>query len=271
MTSGSCCAHRRREADAHRDSRGTWPDDRRCDGRDAALQLRVDRHRVNSIDRGLAARPAIIEDADPRVLRAATTTLPTAYGRFTAHGYRDLRTGAEHLALVSGDPGSAGAVVRLHSECLTGDVLGSLRCDCGPQLQTSLATVANCGGVVLYLRGHEGRGVGLLSKLEAYVLQDGGRDTVDANLDLGLPADAREYGAAAAILADLGLRQVRLLTNNPAKVQGLAAHGVEVVDRLPLVVGATEYSAAYLETKRKRMGHDLPPTGEALRAVRRKR
>ena len=205
----------------------------------------------------------------PRVHRVATTTLPTAHGRFTTHGYRDLRTGAEHLAMVSGDPHAAGAVVRLHSECLTGDVLGSLRCDCGPQLQAALARVARSGGVVLYLRGHEGRGVGLLSKLEAYALQDHGRDTVDANLELGLPADAREYGAAAAMLADLGLGRVRLLTNNPAKVEGLAAHGVDVVDRLELVVEATEHSAAYLDTKRDRMGHHLPTAPDADRTDRR--
>ena len=207
--------------------------------------------------------------SERRVHRVATTTLPTTHGTFTAHGYRDLRTGAEHLALVNGDPDAPTAVVRLHSECLTGDVLGSLRCDCGPQLQASLAKVAERGGVVLYLRGHEGRGVGLLSKLEAYALQDIGRDTVDANLELGLPADAREYGAAAAMLADLGVHRVRLLTNNPAKVEGLAAHGVDVIDRLPLVMAPTEHSAAYLDTKRDRMGHDLPTHLSTHRADRR--
>ncbi len=204
-----------------------------------------------------------------RVHRVATTTLPTVHGTFTAHGYRDLRTGAEHLALVSGDPTGPGAVVRLHSECLTGDALGSLRCDCGSQLQAALAMVAARGGAVLYLRGHEGRGVGLLSKLEAYALQDLGRDTVDANLELGLPADAREYGAAAAMLDDLGVPRVRLLTNNPAKVEGLAAHGVDVVDRLPLVSAATVHNEAYLETKRERMGHDLPARVESRRTERR--
>ena len=202
---------------------------------------------------------------EPRVHRVATTALPTAHGTFTAHGYRDLRTGAEHLALVSGDANGPAAVVRLHSECLTGDVLGSLRCDCGAQLQASLAMVAERGGVVVYLRGHEGRGVGLLSKLAAYALQDIGRDTVDANLELGLPADAREYGAAAAMLADLGVHRVRLLTNNPAKVEGLEAHGVDVVDRLPLVMASTEHSAIYLGTKRDRMGHDLPAQLSAIR------
>ncbi len=214
---------------------------------------------VNDVQAG----PAAPTDAPPRVQRVATTTLPTVHGTFTAHGYRDLRTGAEHLALVSGDPTGPRALVRLHSECLTGDVLGSLRCDCGQQLKAALATVARTGGVVLYLRGHEGRGVGLLPKLEAYALQDRGRDTVDANLELGLPADAREYGAAAGVLADLGVTRVRLLTNNPAKVEGLTAHGADVVDRLPLVTAATEHNATYLGTKRDRMGHDLPAHASA--------
>jgi 3,4-dihydroxy 2-butanone 4-phosphate synthase / GTP cyclohydrolase II len=206
---------------------------------------------VGQAGAGLSARGS-------RVRRVATTTLPTRHGTFTAHGFRDLLTGAEHVALVSGRPQSADAVVRLHSECLTGDVLGSLRCDCGAQLDAALAQVAEHGGVVLYLRGHEGRGVGLLAKLQAYALQDLGRDTVDANLELGLPADAREYGAAAAMLLDLGVRHVRLLTNNPAKVEGLAAHGVDVSGRSPLLVGESVFNARYLATKRDRMGHDLP-------------
>lgn len=199
-------------------------------------------------------RPGLPE----RVRRVASTSLPTRHGVLLAHGYRDLLTGAEHLALVAGDPRGPGALVRLHSECLTGDALGSMRCDCGPQLDVALEQVARHGGVVVYLRGHEGRGVGLLAKLEAYELQDAGRDTVDANLDLGLPADAREYGAGAAILADLGLAQVRLLTNNPAKVDGLTAHGVDVEGRLPLQAGQSVHNATYLATKRDRMGHDLP-------------
>ncbi len=208
---------------------------------------------------GSDAPPA--PDAEPapaRVQRVATTSLPTHHGPFTAHGFRDLLTGAEHLALVSGDPSAPGAVVRLHSECLTGDVLGSLRCDCGAQLDAALDQVAEHGGVVLYLRGHEGRGVGLLAKLEAYALQDLGRDTVEANLELGLPADAREYGAAAAMLLQLGVDTVRLLTNNPAKVEGLAAHGVAVTGRSPLRAGESAFNARYLATKRDRMGHDLP-------------
>jgi 3,4-dihydroxy 2-butanone 4-phosphate synthase / GTP cyclohydrolase II len=200
---------------------------------------------------------------DPRVRRTAVTTLPTRFGTFTAIGYRDLRTGAAHLALTrpragSGGPDPRGVLVRVHSECLTGDAFGSLRCDCGPQLEAALARVADAGGAIVYLGGHEGRGIGLLAKLGAYALQDAGQDTVDANLALGLPADAREYGAAAAILHDLGIEHVRLLTNNPTKVGGLTAHGIDVVARLPLRVPAGEYNATYLATKRDRMGHDLP-------------
>jgi 3,4-dihydroxy 2-butanone 4-phosphate synthase/GTP cyclohydrolase II len=202
------------------------------------------------------ARPQ--SPAPQRVRRVGETRLPTAHGTFAVVGYRDLSSGAEHVALVAGDPTTPEAVVRVHSECLTGDALGSLRCDCGPQLDAALAAVGERGGVVVYLRGHEGRGIGLLAKLEAYALQDRGRDTVEANLDLGLPADAREYGAAAAVLADLGIVQVRLLTNNPAKVDGLTVHGVTVTDRLPLVVSTSEHTVAYLATKRDRMGHDLP-------------
>jgi 3,4-dihydroxy 2-butanone 4-phosphate synthase/GTP cyclohydrolase II len=204
-----------------------------------------------------AASSAAAQVSAPRVQHVASTTLPTRHGTFVAHGYRDLLTGAEHLALVSGDLTDPDAVVRLHSECLTGDVLGSLRCDCGAQLDAALEQVARRGGVVVYLRGHEGRGVGLLAKLSAYALQDLGRDTVDANLELGLPADAREYGAAAAILHDLGVSEVRLLTNNPAKVEGLSAHGVAVVGRTPLRAGESVFNARYLATKRDRMGHDL--------------
>ena len=206
---------------------------------------------------------------DPRVRRTAVTTLPTRFGTFRAIGYRDLRTGAAHVALTrpSNDNGSGadGVLVRVHSECLTGDAFGSLRCDCGPQLEAALRRVAGAGGAIVYLGGHEGRGIGLLAKLGAYALQDAGQDTVDANLALGLPADAREYGAAAAILRDLGIEQVRLLSNNPSKVAGLAAHGIDVVARLPLRVPAGEFNATYLATKRDRMGHDLP-TVQAARA-----
>lgn len=197
-------------------------------------------------------------DGRPRVHRTGSAHLPTRHGQFTVHGYRDLRTGADHLALVPVAPQEPAAVpvVRVHSECLTGDAFGSLRCDCGPQLDAALERASREGGAVVYLRGHEGRGIGLLPKIDAYALQDAGRDTVQANLDLGLPADRREYGAAAAILADLGLTGVRLLTNNPAKVAGLIAHGVEV-DQQPLRVGRTAHNATYLATKAQVMGHLL--------------
>ena len=200
--------------------------------------------------------------------RVATTRLPTRYGTFTAVGYADRSSGSEHLALVVGDVdggrlgGDEEVLVRVHSECLTGDVLRSRRCDCGPQLEAALREIADAGrGVVIYLRGHEGRGIGLLAKLQAYALQDAGLDTVDANLELGLPADAREYAAAAEVLADLGVRQVRLLTNNPAKVGALRRYGVDVVERVPLAVGAGPDNVAYLRTKRDRMGHDIPGLG----------
>ncbi len=200
------------------------------------------------------------------VQRVAETRLPTRYGEFTAVGYRSTVDGAEHVALVRGDLGTGTDVlVRLHSECLTGDVLGSLRCDCGPQLDAALRAVADEGrGVVVYLRGHEGRGIGLLHKLEAYKLQDAGRDTVDANLDLGLPADARDFGAGAQVLDDLGVTSVRLLTNNPAKRIGIEEHGMTVVEQVPLPVHATADNIDYLRTKRDRMGHDLPGLDPSL-------
>lgn len=198
-----------------------------------------------------------------RVVRAATTRLPTAYGTFTMHGYADAQTGAEHVALVSPRSGSrtgssAVPLVRVHSECVTGDAFGSLRCDCGPQLDRSLERVAAEGGAVVYLRGHEGRGVGLLAKLRAYAEQDGGADTIEAQERLGLPIDAREYAAAAGILHDLGLESVRLLTNNPEKAAGLRELGIEVVAVERLVAGATPENRDYLRTKRDRMGHDIP-------------
>ncbi len=198
------------------------------------------------------------------VERAAVTTLPTRAGDFTAHGYRSTVDGSEHLALVHGDVAAASAagepiLVRVHSECLTGDVFGSHRCDCGPQLDEALERVVDEGrGIVIYLRGHEGRGIGLVAKLQAYALQDGGRDTVDANLDLGLPADARHYGAATQILRDLGVRSVRLLTNNPDKTTSLADYGVSVSERVPLTPRPNDHNLAYLRTKRDRMGHALP-------------
>jgi len=197
------------------------------------------------------------------VERVAETRLPTAHGDFTAFGYKISIDDSEHVALVYGDPAELKSgepvLTRVHSECLTGDVFGSKRCDCGPQLDEALQRVVEAGrGVVIYLRGHEGRGIGLLGKLQAYSLQDGGRDTVDANLDLGLPADARHYGAATQILRDLGVERVRLLTNNPAKTEGLEAYGIAVAERVPLTPHPNDHNLAYLQTKRDRMGHHLP-------------
>ncbi|HWM37875.1 MAG TPA: bifunctional 3,4-dihydroxy-2-butanone-4-phosphate synthase/GTP cyclohydrolase II [Streptomyces sp.] len=200
--------------------------------------------------------------SEPTVRREATTRLPTRYGEFNAYGYRSTLDGVEHIALVAGDLTEADGedvLVRVHSECLTGDVFGSLRCDCGTQLQESLERVQAEGrGVVVYLRGHEGRGIGLLSKLRAYELQERGRDTLDANLELGLPADARDYAAAAQMLDDLGVRSLRLLTNNPDKSEALTRHGLRVDKREPMPVHAGEHNLHYLRTKRDRMGHDLP-------------
>ena len=198
--------------------------------------------------------------AEPTVRREAEARLPTAHGEFTAYGYRSTVDGVEHVALVHGEIGDGQDVlVRVHSECLTGDVFHSLRCDCGPQLEASLERIQAEGrGVVVYLRGHEGRGIGLLSKLRAYELQERGRDTLDANLELGLPADARDYGAGAQILEDLGVRSVRLMTNNPDKSEALLRHGLKVTGREPMPVQAGEHNLTYLRTKRDRMGHDLP-------------
>lgn len=198
--------------------------------------------------------------AEPTVRREAEVHLPTAYGEFTAYGYRSTVDGVEHVALVHGDIGDgADVLVRVHSECLTGDIFSSQRCDCGPQLQASMRRVTEAGrGVVVYLRGHEGRGIGLLSKLRAYELQERGRDTLDANLELGLPADARDYAAGARILDDLGVRSLRLMTNNPEKVDALERHGLDVIAREPMPVQAGEHNLRYLRTKRDRMGHELP-------------
>lgn len=196
----------------------------------------------------------------PRVVHVAEARLPTEHGEFRLHAFRDLVTDAQHVALVADGAGTAGEQVpwvRVHSECLTGDAFGSLRCDCGPQLRASLRAVADHGGAVVYLNGHEGRGIGLAAKVAAYALQDQGRDTVEANLDLGLPVDAREFGAAAAILRELGLHHVRLLTNNPLKVDGLRESGVDVVGREPLEVGVGPENEHYLTTKKHSMGHLL--------------
>jgi 3,4-dihydroxy 2-butanone 4-phosphate synthase / GTP cyclohydrolase II len=201
--------------------------------------------------------------------RQAQTKLPNAFGLWQAFGYRHEIDGTEYVALVLGDVADGtDMLARLHSECLTGDVFGSLRCDCGAQLETAMAAIAAEGrGVVLYLRGHEGRGVGLLSKLQAYELQDAGADTVDANLELGLPADAREYSAGAQMLADLGISSVRLLTNNPAKVDGLTNCGVDITARVPLATAVTPYNLRYLMTKRDKLGHQIQNLNDPERAV----
>lgn len=206
------------------------------------------------------------------VERLADTTLPTPHGTFRLTAYRDA-AGMEHVALsvgiTDGDPADAPTpLVRLHSECLTGDALGSHRCDCGEQLQHALQVIAGTGrGALLYLRGHEGRGIGLVEKLRAYALQDTGLDTVDANLALGHPADARGYGAAAAMLDDLGLRSIRLLSSNPAKERALLELGVSVARREGIIVTARPENARYLATKRERMGHDPPDAGDEWQAL----
>jgi len=197
--------------------------------------------------------------------RVASTRLPTEHGTFQAVGY-EAGDESEHVALVFGEVGDGeDLLVRVHSECLTGDAFGSLRCDCGPQLHAAMDAVAAEGrGIVLYMRGHEGRGIGLLKKLKAYELQDAGRDTVDANLDLGLPADARDYGTGAQILADLGVHSMRLLTNNPDKRAGIEGFGLRVLGRVPLPVGVHPENLAYLRTKRDRMGHLFNELKEAV-------
>ncbi|MFD7530818.1 MULTISPECIES: bifunctional 3,4-dihydroxy-2-butanone-4-phosphate synthase/GTP cyclohydrolase II [unclassified Streptomyces] len=198
--------------------------------------------------------------SEPTVRREAEVRLPTAFGAFTAYGYRSTTDGVEHVALVHGDLGDGDDVlVRVHSECLTGDIFQSQRCDCGPQLHASMRRITEEGrGVVVYLRGHEGRGIGLLSKLRAYELQERGIDTLDANLELGLPADARDYAAGAQILKDLGVHSLRLMTNNPDKTAAILRHGLAVTGREPMPVQAGEHNLRYLRTKRDRMGHDLP-------------
>ncbi len=195
------------------------------------------------------------------VTRVAETRLPTEFGEFTAFGYRSDTDDSEHIALVAGEIGDGmDVLVRVHSECLTGDVFGSLRCDCGPQLHAALMRISEEGrGIVLYVKGHEGRGIGLLHKLRAYTLQDQGLDTVDANLELGLPADARDYGTGAQILADLGVRTMRLMTNNPAKRAGLEGYGLTIIERVPLGIVPNEHNRSYLEAKVQRMGHSMSP------------
>jgi 3,4-dihydroxy 2-butanone 4-phosphate synthase / GTP cyclohydrolase II len=232
------------------------------------LRAFADRHGLTMIS--IAQLIEYRRHSERMVRRVVQTRMPNQFGVWRAFGYVNSVDGTEHLALVLGDldgsaapghavPGEpAGILVRMHSECLTGDVFGSERCDCGAQLTAAMAAIAAEGrGVVLYLRGHEGRGIGLLSKLRAYQLQDNGADTVDANLELGLPADAREYSTGAQMLADLGVRSVRLLTNNPDKLRGLRGFGIEVTGRVSLPVTPTPDNLRYLIAKRDRLGHQL--------------
>jgi 3,4-dihydroxy 2-butanone 4-phosphate synthase/GTP cyclohydrolase II len=202
------------------------------------------------------------------VRRVSEARIPTKYGDFTAHVFASLLDDAEHLAFVRGEvAGHDDVLVRVHSECLTGDVFGSLRCDCGVQLDHALERVASEGrGVVVYLRGHEGRGIGLGHKLRAYSLQDQGRDTVEANLELGFPADSREYGIGAQILVDLGVTTMRLMTNNPAKYGGIEGYGLEIVERVPMHTPPNAENIAYLRAKQKKLGHllDIDPVDEEL-------
>jgi 3,4-dihydroxy 2-butanone 4-phosphate synthase / GTP cyclohydrolase II len=202
-------------------------------------------HDVTPIDEGSSVRFEV------------ATTVPTNHGPFSMRAYRDRKTGADHVAIVSGMPRDD-MVVRVHSECLTGEAFGSLKCECGPQLDAALDVIHRQGGAVLYMRGHEGRGIGLINKLKAYRLQEDGYDTLDANLALGLPADARDYQAASDMLRDLGVTKVRLLSNNPEKMRQLTQYGIEVTGLVPLVVGVGADNEGYLNAKRDRMGHQLP-------------
>lgn len=210
--------------------------------------------RICSIEQLIQFRRA----SDRLVERVETIRMPTDYGEFNLHLYRSKIDGLHHLALVKGEvKGQKGVLVRVHSECLTGDVFGSRRCDCGPQLHAAMQRIEEAGrGVILYMR-QEGRGIGLPAKLRAYRLQEQGLDTVDANLKLGFPMDLRDYGVGAQMLCDLGLKTIRLLTNNPKKVVGLQGYGLEIVEQLPIRVNPNPHNANYLKTKRERMGHLL--------------
>lgn len=204
------------------------------------------------------------------VSRVAEATIPTPHGEFRSYAYESLVDARTHVALVLGEIGEGKDVLtRVHSECLTGDVFGSLRCDCGAQLERALESIGRQGrGVVLYIRGHEGRAIGLTHKLRAYALQDEGRDTVEANLELGFPADPRDYGIGAQILVDLGVRTMRLLTNNPAKRAGLEGYGLSIVERIPIETDPTPHNIEYLRAKREKLGHLLDGLSEATSELR---
>jgi 3,4-dihydroxy 2-butanone 4-phosphate synthase/GTP cyclohydrolase II len=196
---------------------------------------------------------------DPVVQRVVVSQLPTRFGNFAIYGYRETQSGLEHVALVYGElPLAIPSLVRIHSECLTGEAFGSLRCDCRTQLDMALEAIAAAGsGAVVYLRGHEGRGIGLINKLRAYALQDGGSDTSTANSELRLPVDARDYQAAFAMLGDLGVTSLRLMTNNPEKIAAAERAGYPVVERVP-VIGVTDDNERYLRTKMQKFGHLFP-------------
>jgi 3,4-dihydroxy 2-butanone 4-phosphate synthase/GTP cyclohydrolase II len=208
----------------------------------------------------LAKRNATEPQVHNRIRFEAEAKLPTTHGDFVVRGYYDVETTADHVAIIAGKPTGENVLIRMHSECITGEAFGSLKCECGPQLEGAMDAIQADpnGGVVIYLRGQEGRGIGLLNKLKAYALQETGLDTVDANLALGLPSEAREYGAAVAILKDLGIKSVRLLTNNPAKISFLEEAGIAVTETVPLIVGLAAQNEGYLEAKRARMGHRIP-------------
>ena len=195
-----------------------------------------------------------------RIRFEAEANVPTIHGNFRLRGYYDIKTGADHVAIIKGNPIGEDVLVRMHSECITGEAFGSLKCECGPQLQYALDMIEADprGGIVIYLRGQEGRGIGLLNKLKAYALQEQGLDTVEANEALGLPSEAREYGAAVSILQELGVKSVRLMTNNPAKANFLRESGIPVNSYVPVIVGEAIENLGYLETKRSKMGHLLP-------------
>ena len=200
------------------------------------------------------------DDSVQRIRFEAEALMPSTHGTFRLRGYYDTRTTAEHVAIIAGNPTGENVLVRMHSECITGEAFGSKKCECGPQLDYALDAITKdpAGGVVIYLRGQEGRGIGLLNKLKAYALQDTGMDTVEANLALGLPSEAREYGAAVSILRNLVIKTVRLMSNNPAKIDALEMAGISVTEYVPIVVGQEDENAGYLETKREKMGHILP-------------